>query len=70
MIVMETMEDVIGKKVEITSDVQTIDNELVVEKRSVGVVVGSGFGFYDIKFENIEAVQVVFAKHCKILNKL
>lgn len=67
---MEMMEDVIGKQVQLISDISTSDNNLVVKKGSIGIVVGDGFGFYDIKFENQDTVQVVFATQCKILNKL
>lgn len=62
------MEDVIGKKIQVKTDVQTASDELVVKKGSKGIIVGDGFGFYDIKFEGQEVVQVVFANVCELIN--
>jgi DNA-directed RNA polymerase subunit E'/Rpb7 len=65
---MVIIEEDLGKQVQILSDVLTVDNNLAVKKGSIGVVVGDGFGYYDIKFNTQETIQVVFASHCKLIN--
>jgi hypothetical protein len=65
---MVIIEEDLGKQVQVLLDIHTVDNNLAVKKGSIGVVVGDGFGYYDIKFNTQETIQVVFASHCKLIN--